>query len=296
MVENRYIAHTAAAVSSMIGLGLTLHFMGQSRESDQIAQGLLDFAVETKDPDNLVLAQSGQARIGLLRGDSESIRPSQEAATMATAFIFLETAPITRCRLRVARGSGEGGAQAIAMIERLQKETEAIHNTYHLIDLMVLKAMALYRDDRLDDAEKCMEHALDLAAPGGWVRPFVELGPPMAELLTRMKQRYPAVDQVVTLLTAFRDLPVTSQPQVQQPKSRPDQPLIDPLTNRELDVLELLAERLQDKEIADKLCVSIATVKTHLRHIYEKLAVGNRRQAVQRARQSGLLLSKESSP
>ena len=286
LVENKYIAHTAVAMSSMIGLSLSLLFMGRSGESDQIVQDLLDFAVETKDPDNLVLAHSAQARIGLLRGDSENILPKSIAASMATAFIFLEAVPITQCRLRM---EGEGGAQTIAMIERVQKETEAFHNTYHLIDLMALKAIAYYRDDRLDDAEKCMEQVIDLAAPLGWVRPFIELGPPMAALLTRMKQQYPALDYIDTLLNAFRDLPVNSQSQVQQAKSNPDILLIDPLTNRELDVLELLAERLRDKEIADKLCVTIATVKTHLRHIYEKLAVDGRRQAVQRARQSGLL-------
>ena len=205
---------------------------------------------------------------------------------MNTAFIFLEAVPITQCRLHLAE---KGGTQTIAMIERLQKETEAIQNTYHLIDLMALKAIALYRDDRLDDAEKCMKQVLDLAAPNGWVRPFVELGPPMVALLTHMKQLYPALDYIDTLLTAFHDLPVNAQIQVQQAKSIPDQVLVDPLTNRELDVLELLSERLRDKEIADKLCVSIATVKTHLRHIYEKFAVSNRRQAIQRARQYGLL-------
>ncbi len=287
LVENKYIAHMAVAMSSMIGLSLTLHFMGRPGESDQIAQDLLDFAVETKDPDNLVLAQSAQARIGLLRGETENISPKPELATMNTAFIFLEAAPITQCRLHLAE---KGGTQTITIIERLQRETEVIHNTYHLIDLMALKAIAFYRDNRLDDAEKCMEQVLELAAPSGWVRPFVELGSSMAELLTHMKQHYPALDYIDTLLTAFRDLPLNAQTQVQQAKSIPDQALIDPLTNRELDVLELLSERLRDKEIADKLCVSIATVKTHLRNIYEKLAVDGRRQAVQRARQSGLLL------
>ena len=176
------------------------------------------------------------------------------------------------------------------MIEGLQASTEAIHNTYHLIDLIALKAIAFYKQDRLDDAEKSLEQALHLAAPGGWVRPFIEMGHPMADLLIRLKQQNVAVDYIETLLTAFRDLQVelpnpdpTSRVQIRS------NTLVDPLTNRELDVLELLAERLQDKEIADKLCVSIATVKTHLRHIYEKLAVGNRRQAVLKAEQLGLL-------
>jgi LuxR family maltose regulon positive regulatory protein len=71
-------------------------------------------------------------------------------------------------------------------------------------------------------------------------------------------------------------------------QSRP-QPLIEPLTNRELDVLELLARRLYDKEIADELSVSVPTVKTHISHILHKLGVGNRRAAADKARELGII-------
>ena len=137
----------------------------------------------------------------------------------------------------------------------------------------------------------------------------------MADLLRRLHAKNIAVDYIDRILDAFPDaastppvpdlrsttgdLRVESEPiaQIESAKLRADKnrkskienPLIEPLTNREMDVLELLAQRLQNKEIADKLSISTVTVKSHLKNIYQKLGITGRRKAVEQAKDLGIL-------
>jgi LuxR family maltose regulon positive regulatory protein len=194
----------------------------------------------------------------------------------------------------------------------------AIHNTFHLIDILVLKALVLYIRSRMQEALRILAQALNLATPGGLIRPFVEPGPPMPDMLTRLKKQNIAVDYIDKLLVTFRDLRVEVPTRIQSAKPMADNnsyppnrrrakipnpirqtnfgqeskiqnPMVEPLTNREMDVLELLAKRLQSKEIAEKLSISHETVRTHLGHIYQKLSVSDRRQAVTKAKSLGIL-------
>jgi LuxR family maltose regulon positive regulatory protein len=125
------------------------------------------------------------------------------------------------------------------------------------------------------------------AEPEGFVRVFVDEGPPMARLLYEALTRGIAPDYARRLLAAF---PVAEPEQADPSKTRaPKSGLIEPLSERELKVLQLIAAGLTNPEIASRLFLSLNTVKAHSRNIYGKLGAHSRTQAVARARALGVL-------
>jgi len=143
-----------------------------------------------------------------------------------------------------------------------------------LVQTWIVKAMALLALGREADALAALAGALERAAPGGYRRVFLDEGEPMAQLLGLAAQRGVA---------AARPFLAHLQPVA------PEQPLEEPLTERELGVLRLLVTDLTSTEIAEELVVSVNTVRSHIQHIYQKLAVHSRYEAVARAQELGLL-------
>ncbi|UCC52862.1 MAG: hypothetical protein JSV68_02630, partial [Anaerolineaceae bacterium] len=134
-----------------------------------------------------------------------------------------------------------------------------------------------------------LEQALILAEPGGFIRVFVDEGPLMAGLLYEALSRGIAPEYVRRLLAAFPD---EGYEQAKPPQSHaPESDLIEPLSERELEVLQLIAQGLTNREIGERLFLSLNTVKAHTRNIYGKLDIHNRTQAVSRARALGILPS-----
>ena len=166
--------------------------------------------------------------------------------------------------------------EAERLLERLREAAESAGRWGRLIHILI--AQALVRQAEGDEARAliCLERSLGLAEPEGYVRTFLDAGPEMATLLRRALDRGIAPGYVARLLAAL-DEPV------------PDQPLVEPLTPRELEVLHLIAAGLRNQEIADQLVISPATVKRHISNIYGKLGVSHRTQAVAHARELGLL-------
>lgn len=298
IAKNRYIAHTTAAVSALVALAMTHEGMGQTGKADETMNLLLEFAQETADPSNVAVANSCQARLSLLRGNLEPavgwMRTFDGNPDAPSMIFFLEIPYITRCRVLIAEASAASLNEAVERLEGLRDATEAIHNTFQLVDIVVLQALALHKQKRTDEAIEALKYAIHLGEPDGWVRPFVEPGPAMADLLHRLGRQGVAVTYASRLAAALakedgRAGPGMSEFRGGRGLSLTSQPPIEPLTNREEEILELLAQRLQGKEIAAKLFISSETVKSHLKHLYQKLHVSNRRQAVARARAMGIL-------
>jgi LuxR family transcriptional regulator, maltose regulon positive regulatory protein len=144
----------------------------------------------------------------------------------------------------------------------------------------VVQARAAQARGNVPAALSSLRRALTLAEPEGYVRTFVDEGPPIAALLRALAKDGDAGSYVRRLLAAFDGTELSS------PVS---QRLVDPLSARELDVLRLLGTDLDGPDIARELVVSLNTVRTHTKNIYAKLAVNNRRAAVRRAEELDLL-------
>lgn len=155
-----------------------------------------------------------------------------------------------------------------------------------LIKALVLQALAFQAQGHSNQALTALDHALSLAEPEGYIRTFVDEGKPMAELLRQAQTRNIMPDYVSKLLAAFG----TEEPKSRRAGERQgSSPLIEPLTERELELLSLVADGQSNKEIAQELFVAVGTVKKHLNNIFGKLNVSNRTQAVARARELNLL-------
>ena len=195
---------------------------------------------------------------------------------------------ITLARLLIARYRHEQEENclqgAVALLERLRQAAEAGGRMGSVLEILVQQAMAAEAQGHIAEALIPLEQALTLGEPEGCIRTFVDAGPPLAKLLARMKAEGRRQKAYVSqLLVAF------GMGKVIQPSAASVQPLVEPLSERELEVLQLVAEGLSNREIAERLFVALSTVKGHNRVIYGKLNVSRRTEAVARARELGLL-------
>jgi LuxR family maltose regulon positive regulatory protein len=217
---------------------------------------------------------------------------------------------ITLARILIAQYQNdrmEGTIHAVMrLLDRLLQAAEEGGRMGSVIEILVLQALAHEVQGNLPPALMPLERALTLAEPEGYVRIFVDEGKPMAELLTRIEAKdgtFLVKEYILKLLSAFElhkeiDRSGSALRSTPMEKNRSSllakqavspQPLIEPLSERELEVLRLLRTDLSGPEIARECMLSLSTVRTYTQHIYAKLGVNNRRAAVRRAVELDLL-------
>ena len=204
-----------------------------------------------------------------------------------------EREEVARVRMLLAQ---QMPAEALALLEPLLGRAELQERWSHVIEMKILQALAHALRNEEQEALTVLSQAVHLAEPESYIRIFVDEGHALAMLLSRLRdqeRKQGPTPYLDTLLAAFSSESMTHNP-LSPRSSLPggrllEQPLIEPLSERELEVLQLIAQGDSNQEIADRLVIAVVTVKRHVTHIFEKLGVNNRVQAVARARALGLL-------
>jgi LuxR family maltose regulon positive regulatory protein len=191
--------------------------------------------------------------------------------------------PLSQARVHLAQGDPSA---ALAVLEPFRQQVEAKGWEDERLKAMILQAIALHAQGKKEQAAQQLGDALALAEPGGFIRIFLDEGFPMAQLLSGAAARGVMPEYVGKLQAVFK-----AEQQKNEDKSDlpPTQPLIEPLSQRELEILELIAQGLSNQEISERLYLALSTVKGHNRIIFDKLQVQRRTEAVARARELGLL-------
>ncbi|MGE5602788.1 MAG: LuxR C-terminal-related transcriptional regulator [Nitrososphaerales archaeon] len=304
--RQQYLMHAFPFSQSAFGLVLTLAALGEYARAREVLDSVAAYSIEMHNGRVMLDAEAIRACLARRTGaiaEAHRWATSFDPATPLVPLTTFSVPHILRAGILVAEASPSSLAAAARDLARLHDFAASMHSIRYLIEVLALQALIHDGQGNQSAAFAALEQALDLAEPGGLIRVFVDLGPSMAALLGRLvvrSDRRSGGEYRQKVLAAF----VPAAPAAVVPQFVAGQPLsppaagwhqadavglFEPLSRRELDVLLLLSERLTDKEIARELFVSPQTVKRHASNIYQKLDVGNRRDAVAKAAALGLL-------
>ena len=252
-------------------------------------------------PPTVGVAKAYQARLWVRQGNTEAAArwaQDYQARPSDVPSYLRQIEGTTWARVLMAQGKPEA---VTSLLDPLLQAAEAAGQTGNMVELLTLQALALEAQGESAQAITTFHRTLMLAEPEGYVRIFIDEGTPMRELMRQAAARGIAADYVGKLLAALEKetkderrttkplpsslVPSTSSGQALGPSSS----LVEPLSERELEVLRLLTTHLSSTEIADELVISANTVRSHIKSIYSKLNVHSRMDAVQRARELELL-------
>lgn len=239
------------------------------------------------------LMEAEQARAWLALGEMEPVEQWARACRserIPSPGLVEEIEQMTLAHLELLQGHPE---QALGRLNRVRPPAEAGGRKGHSIEILLLTAMAQHAQGDTRLAVNTLHAALTAAEPEGYLRTFVDAGRPVAELLYQALRRGVFPEYVTRLLAGFPEVAMIPGVPAQRPVPRnsqdEEQLFIEPLSQRELEVLHLMAGGASNQEIAEALTIALTTAKKHVSNIIQKLGAENRVQAVAKGRSLGLL-------
>lgn len=288
VLEQRYAGHPTCVLNSAFVLAAVHQARGRPERARSVLALASGFLQETHSEPIVPVYQGFDAELAMRQGDMETAK--RWAATFGPIvpfyiMSFFYAVQLTSPKVNLALNTPASRDRAARELSKLHEFVTSTHNTRFTIDVLAMQAMLHVAEGDERAALEALEQAVVLARPGHIIRVFADLGPRLTPLLVRLRGRGVArhfIDQIMEAMPANTGagpaIPMEDR-----------SVLVESLTPREMDVLELLAQRMTDKEIAAQLHISSRTVMRHTANLYQKLGVNNRRDCVTVANSLGIL-------
>ena len=291
IVRSKAIGNAQFHAECLIISSLAHQELGDSLEASSVASSLHAFALATKNVYLIAHAEAFNAEIALRQGRlSEALSWADRFDSEPLMPMYTFFSPhLTLAKVLVFDDSDKSRRRADAFLTKLVDYLRSTHNHRFLIEALALRAMLSEAKGEEEVAMDDLSAAIALAQPSRFIRLFVDLGPRLGSLLNRLKLDDEGLLYAGTILAAFRTSHVEPTAVSMLTSAAALEVGVESLSKRELQILTELADRLSNKEIADKLYISTVTVKRHAANIYQKLGVHGRRQAVAKAAGLGIL-------
>lgn len=288
--------HMLAMYNSRFRQALVYQAQNQPEKATECIDSLLGLDVPLFKTSLFELLQSFRAHLALLQGNGEMALRWACTVNCSPPLVpmVFEVPLLTQARAFWAHGTPESLQRAEALLQECLQAAQTTHATRRVMETLALQALVYARQARTELAMETLTRSTEIGQRSGFIRTFVDLGPPMADLLSHLVRRgtlsEPMRQYVHKLLAAFPtrngNHPCGTEVDAEAVARIPE-----PLTAREMEVLRLLEKRFTNQEIAHQLVISQRTVKKHASNIYQKLNISGRHQAVAQAKALGILAS-----
>jgi LuxR family maltose regulon positive regulatory protein len=274
-----YLLNTHAPIDAFAGVLLSAKINNKTKDFEKIERQLSSFIFEWSNPAYTTIAYSLKTRLAILNNNLQEATSNFKKTNMSfnaeTIIWNIEVPKITHCKLLLAKSTKQSINKAISILREMQEYTESTHNIPQTIETLILLSVAFYKKEDITKAVELLTKAIILAEKGHLIYPFAEQFEIVNIILSEIKSNDDKITEYISLL---RDS-ISNKEKIKT----------SILSNRELDIINLLAQRLSNQEIADELFISKSTVKRHIVNIYKKLEVNKRQEAVEKAIEANII-------
>ncbi len=286
----------------MSGLGISHQLMGQTDQATNVIDGLIEFSQEAGESGHIDVAESCNARLSFMRGESKmglEWARSYDAETHVPSMNFwLEIPVITQTRILILAGTNDDVVRALGLLDSLVKGIDKLHNTYQKIEILVLQSVALDKLERTTEAQTFLEEAVNKAQPGGWIRPFVEAGPTMPDMLKRLEAKDITGEYIEKLINTMYKLYRYTGGGSSDPIrlwSRPKSQRHVPGGESEYPYLtgngcgHPACQRKSEQRNRRRIIYIYRDHQRHLSNVFQKLNVNSRMQVISKSKELGII-------